>query len=80
MVTSTKWWIFSISTLFVRFDYNSTFYLNHYFNKQLVGLRRHLEFAFDRTGLREHNWPDIKIDEWDKDEIFQSKLQTDGYV
>ncbi|CAO1945024.1 unnamed protein product, partial [Urochloa humidicola] len=40
---------------------------------------RRMEFALENIGLKEHKWPDIKVDEWPLKEKIQRGIQTDGF-
>jgi hypothetical protein len=45
-------------------------------------LRKQIDFVFkEGKGLKEHKWPDVKVDDWPVKEIFRGKfLQEDEYI
>jgi sentrin-specific protease 1 len=53
-------------------------HINKYMYKQLKGLRKQLEYVLQCTHLEKHDWPDVRVDTWEKHEVIKTKIQRDG--
>jgi hypothetical protein len=41
-------------------------------HKQLKGLRKQIEYVVQCSGLREHKWPEVRVDTWEEEEVIKS--------